>query len=76
MYGLNVHLLRANLGIPATEKHVEEIHEDFEDVMSGYNITEATVQDESGSDVEAKVSDDWPSMVMIPPDDRKCGQRR
>ena len=69
MYGLNVHLLRANLGIPATEKHVEEIHEDFEDVMSGYNITEATVEDESGSDVEAKVSDDLPSMVMIPPYD-------
>ena len=67
MYGLNVDLLKANLGIPATVEHVKEIHEDFEDVMSGYNIPEATVEDESGSDVEAKVSDELPSLVKSPP---------
>jgi len=52
MYGLNVSLLRTNLGIPGTEEQVEEIHEDFEDVLNiGYesnDLPDATVENDDG----------------------------
>jgi len=76
MYGLNVDMLRANLGIPANEEHVEEIHEDFEDVIGGNNVPEATVED-SSVDVEANVSEELESMArraQLPRSQKKSSQ--
>eukprot|EP00092_Neocalanus_flemingeri_P002591 GFUD01002776.1.p1 GENE.GFUD01002776.1~~GFUD01002776.1.p1 ORF type:complete len:496 (+),score=81.92 GFUD01002776.1:70-1488(+) len=66
MYGLNVPLLRANLGIHGTEEEMEEIHDDFEYAVnprvSAEDEDDATVEDEEEY-LKAQIAQDLGSMA-------------